>query len=282
MDPKLHELPAPYSETPRERSLMVKTLRALAIVVGITLLGGVGYVLLLNSPGRESVEAISFVAGHLGVGVPAANLAVFAWFAMQGTRLRARGEGLDLFEDVRSPVGTTMLVRGQLNGRTVRIFRDRVEVDVACPAPGIFQGKVLTALGKVTDGKGPTPATRTGARGLSALGVERLEIEAGRLIVYGGSALAIDLVPHELEIALAPATIRFNPGQAPSGRNCPYCHQELGPLRLEPAVRCPSCDSQHHSECWQEHGGCAVFRCRRAPSPDRERPAPDIRIRERT
>jgi hypothetical protein len=40
---------------------------------------------------------------------------------------------------------------------------------------------------------------------------------------------------------------------------CPFCHDEIG--SLEGAFRCPGCNTRHHMDCWQEHGGCSVFRC---------------------
>lgn len=44
---------------------------------------------------------------------------------------------------------------------------------------------------------------------------------------------------------------------------CPYCRTPMpdgAPLTL-----CPSCATPHHSECWEENGGCTVFGCADAP-----------------
>jgi Prokaryotic RING finger family 1 len=44
-----------------------------------------------------------------------------------------------------------------------------------------------------------------------------------------------------------------------AGKNCPYCRFPLkGGI---PAYQCESCGTIHHSECWDDGGGCAVFGC---------------------
>jgi len=49
------------------------------------------------------------------------------------------------------------------------------------------------------------------------------------------------------------------------GKTCPYCHF---PIKHEEAVTvCPSCRMPHHTECWQENGGCTVLGCASAPRP---------------
>ncbi len=40
---------------------------------------------------------------------------------------------------------------------------------------------------------------------------------------------------------------------------CPYCRETLSGVDT---WRCPSCETSHHLECAQEHGGCTVFACR--------------------
>ncbi len=47
-----------------------------------------------------------------------------------------------------------------------------------------------------------------------------------------------------------------------SRKLCPYCQTEVTPRDEE--VVCPSCQVPHHSECWEENGGCAVYGCRSA------------------
>jgi len=43
---------------------------------------------------------------------------------------------------------------------------------------------------------------------------------------------------------------------------CPYCQWPVG--ADEDHVTCPACDATHHSDCWQENSGCAVFGCPQA------------------
>ena len=45
---------------------------------------------------------------------------------------------------------------------------------------------------------------------------------------------------------------------------CPYCRAPLGD---DPANRtiCPACGTPHHTDCFQENGGCTVFGCSAAP-----------------
>jgi hypothetical protein len=50
---------------------------------------------------------------------------------------------------------------------------------------------------------------------------------------------------------------------------CPYCKDDIKTADPEGVVRCPTCESLHHTPCWREHGGCSVFACRRSP-PGRE------------
>lgn len=43
---------------------------------------------------------------------------------------------------------------------------------------------------------------------------------------------------------------------------CPYC---LSPMEdRESAVACEICGAAHHTECWEENGGCAMKECRQA------------------
>jgi hypothetical protein len=52
-------------------------------------------------------------------------------------------------------------------------------------------------------------------------------------------------------------------GAEQTGRTCPYCRFSFKPgVSL---MECGSCKALHHSECWQENGGCAVTACPSAP-----------------
>jgi len=48
---------------------------------------------------------------------------------------------------------------------------------------------------------------------------------------------------------------------------CPYCR---APLDVEdPGVLlCSGCSTPHHSDCYEENGGCTVFGCSAAPAPE--------------
>lgn len=43
------------------------------------------------------------------------------------------------------------------------------------------------------------------------------------------------------------------------GPRCPYCHLDVGKLDLP--WRCPGCETEHHKECAEEHGGCTLLGC---------------------
>lgn len=43
------------------------------------------------------------------------------------------------------------------------------------------------------------------------------------------------------------------------GKSCPYCQT---PIKPNTTVRvCEACGIPHHSECWQDNGGCTTFGC---------------------
>jgi TM2 domain-containing membrane protein YozV len=45
---------------------------------------------------------------------------------------------------------------------------------------------------------------------------------------------------------------------------CPYCRTEIGTTEGD-RIDCPGCGTPHHSDCFQENGGCTVFGCSHAP-----------------
>jgi uncharacterized membrane protein YhaH (DUF805 family) len=45
--------------------------------------------------------------------------------------------------------------------------------------------------------------------------------------------------------------------------SCPYCRETVAESE---GLRCPTCKTPHHSDCWQENGGCTVFGCEHAPA----------------
>jgi TM2 domain-containing membrane protein YozV len=46
---------------------------------------------------------------------------------------------------------------------------------------------------------------------------------------------------------------------------CPYCRTEIGSAEGE-GMECPGCATPHHTDCFQENGGCTVFGCSAAPT----------------
>ncbi len=52
---------------------------------------------------------------------------------------------------------------------------------------------------------------------------------------------------------------------AAAGATCPYCKDAVAHGQRDGVVRCDKCDSLHHAECWQEHGGCSAHGCARVP-----------------
>jgi len=69
-----------------------------------------------------------------------------------------------------------------------------------------------------------------------------------------------------------------------TGRSCPYCRF---PLKEKDQITfCGVCESAHHSDCWEENGGCSVVACAggpqeadasSAPPPTRNAPPPPPR-----
>jgi hypothetical protein len=47
---------------------------------------------------------------------------------------------------------------------------------------------------------------------------------------------------------------------------CPYCREQMEPEMIR---RCEKCGTLHHSSCWGEHGGCAIYGCGRELPPTR-------------
>lgn len=56
------------------------------------------------------------------------------------------------------------------------------------------------------------------------------------------------------------------PGVSVAGRDsatiCPYCREAPAELDL---TRCPACATPHHTDCWDEAGGCTILGCRARP-----------------
>ena len=57
---------------------------------------------------------------------------------------------------------------------------------------------------------------------------------------------------------------------------CPYCRAPIAPEEAQTA--CGSCGSNHHTDCYEENGGCTIFGCSCAPAeePKLSISAPDL------
>jgi hypothetical protein len=50
---------------------------------------------------------------------------------------------------------------------------------------------------------------------------------------------------------------------------CPYCRSPIEPGAADELL-CPGCGTPHHSDCFQENGGCTVFGCSSAPADEQK------------
>ncbi|MCL6629134.1 MAG: hypothetical protein K6U00_06005 [Armatimonadetes bacterium] len=48
------------------------------------------------------------------------------------------------------------------------------------------------------------------------------------------------------------------------GKTCPFCQTSIKPGAQ--VFVCPACDMPHHTECWNENGGCTTFGCAESPA----------------
>ena len=60
---------------------------------------------------------------------------------------------------------------------------------------------------------------------------------------------------------------------------CPFCHGLFS--ASQEVVVCPTCQTPHHKECWDENGGCTIYGCASSP-PDEPKttipsPPPDFK-----
>jgi len=209
------------------------------------------------------VLALEFPAATLPLLGVAAVLGALVVIPRWGTVTR-RAEGIGAVELVKGPGGWVGAARGEVAGRPVRIYPDRIEVEVPTGEPARLGPDELRALARAfpvgeDDGRGEA------AVALRAAGVQEVRAADGRLVVRSRRGRARDLVPAALRVTGLGAV---RAAVAGAQETCPYCHDGLGSLLEAPTLRCTGCDSLHHVECWREHGGCALQGCRRAPRRD--------------
>jgi hypothetical protein len=216
----------------------------------------------LHSPG---VVLLALLA--LGLLTPGLLLlAVRAWLrATFG--LEARALGLEPREAVLGGLGAPILVRGRVNGREVRVHRDRIEVEVVAGRVGGAPTLLLLReqLAQIARGEWARFAPLAGpAERLVRAGVTRIQCDGTRALAWGPGLVALEVLDPALALVEGFAPLRVRPRAGEEG--CPYCHAAVGGPAVEAAVRCPACDVRQHAECWREHGGCAVHGCARGPA----------------
>ncbi len=214
------------------------------------------------------VWAIVTLAAVLGIAVPLSLAGVVGNWLVTRARLGRRDADPALKEARRlvNAIGIPYAVTGSVHDHRVRAYRDRVVVQTETGDPLHFDRAALRGLAR-EDG----PAAEA-ARTLRGHGVRRVHIGDGDVVVDGLDEGALGpVVRAALDLAASQRRlVRVAPRlgtAAEVGKGCPYCHEALASVHAAPLVRCPACDVQQHAECWRDHGGCAVWRCRRAPPP---------------
>ena len=182
--------------------------------------------------------------------------------------LRCPSEGVRF---VRLPWGVVS-ARFEVDGHKVTATRTATSVRVDCPGPLRLDRDALRQIARGPDSRPAYAAAAEAAQQLLFGEVQALEFERDQLVIVGGSAEVARLVRSAVEVAQAPTRLGLQPRTREHERGCPYCHQALDDLVEHPTVRCSGCDSLSHTECWREHGGCAVFACRKGPRPREESP----------
>ncbi|MEZ0227864.1 MAG: hypothetical protein ACAI25_04515 [Planctomycetota bacterium] len=121
---------------------------------------------------------------------------------------------------------------------------------VVTHARGVLDGWALVVTRAGVEVEGEKRAVLIPAATVTALAADRDKLRAAlveALVLHRGTALVRGAV---------------------AGTTCPYCKDDVVPRESEGTIRCPSCESIHHTPCWQEHGGCSVHGCSRIPSTD--------------
>jgi hypothetical protein len=100
-------------------------------------------------------------------------------------------------------------------------------------------------------------------------GTSRADSDGAR----AGARVARWLLRLERLAGAAEAALREEGGEGPLVRVdsrggdpvCPYCRDGVRPDEEQRA--CPSCDTRHHGDCWDEAGGCTLLGCRGRAAP---------------
>jgi hypothetical protein len=190
-------------------------------------------------------------------------------------RFTTTTEGLEDRIFGRGPFGVVMHVRGRVDGVGCRVTRHAIEVEVPSTTPRVLPAAVLREIAAGSKESlvlavfAAKPEARAAASGLLAAGKNvAVHLEAGKARLVGAGSATADaaaLARLLTVIARAPALALAKASDAA----CPYCKDEVKKKEAEGTFRCPTCDTLHHTPCWNEHGGCAIFGCERAPAEGR-------------
>ncbi len=181
------------------------------------------------------------------------------------------------FTLVRGPFGIALLARGTVDGVPVTISRSGIDLDTHASRALVLGKRELRAIARgetdepLVGELARNPALREAAGRLLALSAH-VHVEAKRTTIRGVNPRAAEsAVRAAIALVRGGALVRG----ATAGSTCPYCKDRLQPRESEGVIRCPSCDSLHHTDCWREHGGCSVHGCLRVPGevPSRSRVA---------
>jgi hypothetical protein len=87
---------------------------------------------------------------------------------------------------------------------------------------------------------------------------------AGRIVSCPACAKSFPIPgPAVLQMA------QMAPGRADAGPVCAICLSPFG--AAEARTSCSTCNTEYHTDCWQENGGCAVYGCSQVPTVEQRR-----------
>lgn len=267
----------PY--TPFVTALNSSRLRAWLVVLALGALGMAALdVVVLKRVSPEALQSLrelglmpsdTFVIVAFSCLVLIGAAATGSWLrAGRRLELRCPSEGVRF---VRLPWGVVS-ARFEVDGHQVTATRTATAVRVDCPGPLRLDRDALREIARDPHSRPAYAPAAEAAQQLLFGEVQALEFDRDQLVIVGGDAEITSLVRAAVELAQAPSRLGLQPRTREHARGCPYCHQALDDLVGHPTVRCSGCDSLSHTECWKEHGGCAVFACRKGPRSDEASP----------
>jgi hypothetical protein len=256
------------------------------VAVGIAALIPVALLPLLLALAPEDKLRIVVIAAAASVTLSLPILGVIGLLLLlEHARLRWVSRRFTERTFARGPLGLVCRVEGRVEGARVTLERGSLAVEVASAFEGVLDGKDLLEIARSENPRpmlarlAREPQAREAASALLALAGRhvRVRIESNRAWIRGFPG------KRSLEVARALVAIAgtraFPLARSNAAATCPFCHDNLGARESEGTIRCPDCDSLHHTPCWREHGGCAIFGCARSPGPEAVVLRPDVKAR---